>query len=255
MRNRTLGLGIIATIVIILNVGCEDKKAVSFVDDNWSDANLVRGGLLYDKWWKINSVAEPTSNFDPIWSSQTTNSRSGSATWRCKECHGWDYIGKNGRYSSGSHYTGFEGVWEARLKDKADVFDAIKDDGGNHDLSAELSDNDVLDLTKFILDGLVDITLYVDANGVALGDTTNGKSLYESACASCHGSDGNSLDFKSDDGIQGVGWAANDNPQEILHKIRWGHPGSDPEMPSMVEKGKSDQDCADILAYSQKLPQ
>ena len=34
----------------------------------------------------------------------------GSSTWRCKECHGWDYKGKDGAYAKGSHYSGTTGV-------------------------------------------------------------------------------------------------------------------------------------------------
>ena len=64
---------------------------------------------------------------------------------------------------------------------------------------------------------------------------------------------GNMIDFKGKkDGIQGVGWLANDNPQESIHKIRWGHPGSD--MPSMiVDINLMEQDAINILTYSQSL--
>jgi thiosulfate dehydrogenase len=233
-------------------MGACEEETKPFVEENWDTADLPRGGQLYDKWWKVNDGTEPTTDFDPIWSSQSTNTRSGGDTWRCKECHGWDYIGKDGRYSSGSHYTGFKGVWAARLNDKTDIFDAIKDEGGDHDLSAVLDDTDVLDLTKFIVEGLVDMSLYIASDGSATGDATNGKTLYDANCASCHGADGNTIDFKDTEGTQGVGWLANDNPQETLHKIRWGHPGT--AMPSMVvDAGLTDDETGDILAYAQTL--
>ena len=107
-RNRKI-IQYINTLVIIIFatlifVGCPDKKATqSFIEKNYEFADLIRGGLLYDKWWKVNGGAEPMTNFNPIWSSQNTNARMGADTWRCKECHGWDYIGLDGRYSSGSH--------------------------------------------------------------------------------------------------------------------------------------------------------
>lgn len=239
---------LIATFMIF---GCPDKKATepSFIEDNYDSADAVNGGLLYDKWWKVNSGTEPTTDF-PVWASQNTNSRSGSTTWRCKECHGWDYVGDEGRYSSGSHYTGFKGIWDQRTEHMEDVFDAIKGEGKDHDLSAVLSDEDIADLTKFVLEGLVDMGLYM-SNGVATGDANNGQGLYDANCVSCHGADGNTLDFKSSDGIQGIGWLADDNPQETLHKLRFGHPGS--AMPSMLEAGMSDSDQGDILAYGQTL--
>jgi thiosulfate dehydrogenase len=109
-----------------------------------------------------------------------------------------------------------------------------------------LSDTDVLDLTKFIADGLVDISLYLDqSTGLATGDPV---------AAACHGLDGLTIDFDPAPGIQGVGWLADDNPQETLHKIRWGHPGSSPMMPSQVGNGLTDQQTGDILAYTQTLP-
>ena len=80
-------------------------------------------------------------------------------------------------------------------------------------------------------------------------DTDNGNTLYDASCAMCHGSDGLSLDFGGGDG---VGTLANDNPQETLHKIRFGHPGS--AMPSGVGNGWSLQESIDVLAYSQTLP-
>ena len=94
------------------------------------------------------------------------------------------------------------------------------------------------------------MSLYI-SNGVATGDANNGQGLYNANCASCHGVDGNTLDFKSSDGVQGVGWLTNDNPQESLHKIRFGNPGS--LMPSMFEAGLTDSDQGDILAYGQTL--
>ncbi len=246
---------ILILIATFLIIGCPDKKATepSFIEDNYDSADAVNGGLLYDKWWKVNAGIEPTSDFDPIWASQNTNARSGPDSWRCKECHGWDYVGKDGRYSGGSHFTGFEGVWDLRDADMEDIFDAIKGEGADHDLSAVLSDYDIADLTKFIKESLIDMSLYI-SNGVATGDVNNGQVLFNANCAVCHGDDGNTLDFKGSDGIQGIGWLADDNPQETLHKLRFGHPGSEPTMPSMFEKGLTDAEQGDILAYGQTLP-
>jgi thiosulfate dehydrogenase len=122
-----------------------------------------------------------------------------------------------------------------------------------HDFSTYLADNEIWDLVKFIREGQVDIATALDTQGKAKGDIARGKVRYNANCASCHGIDGNEIDFKGKkDGIQGVGWLVNDNPQESLHKIRWGHPGTD--MPSMVIDAKlTDQDAADILKYSQSL--
>ena len=73
------------------------------------DGSVPDGGRVYDKWWKAASIDEPEGD-QPLWAGQSTNERSGSTTWRCKECHGWDYMGAEGAYGSGSHFTGFQGV-------------------------------------------------------------------------------------------------------------------------------------------------
>jgi thiosulfate dehydrogenase len=116
-----------------------------------------------------------------------------------------------------------------------------------------MSASQIWDLVKFLREGQAAIEPVIDAQGQAKGRKERGKALYDAQCSSCHGADGNELDFKgSKEGIQGVGWLANDNPQESIHKIRWGHPGSD--MPSMItDKKLSEKDAIDILTYSQTL--
>ncbi len=256
-RPQLYGLAAVAFVVAVFGACSSDStEPVHFVDQNWTSADIVLGGKLYDKWWVTNSGTEPTTDFNPIWATQSTNTRTGGDTWRCKECHGWDYLGDEGRYASGSHFTGFAGVWTARTMDSVLLFESIKDAGGDHDLSGVLSDTDVLNLTKFIVDGLVDMRTYIDfSTGDATGNATAGQSLYDANCTACHGSDGDAVDLDhggTEPGIQGVGWISRDNPQETLHKIRWGHPGT--AMPSMVDEGLTDTQIGDILAYAQTLP-
>ncbi|MEE8170240.1 MAG: hypothetical protein V3T70_06810 [Phycisphaerae bacterium] len=79
-------------------------------------ADAVRGGLPYDKYWAVTGGAEPTTDH-PLWASRpdtTSNTRTGADTWRCKECHGWDYKGVSGGYASGSHRTGIAGIGRVR---------------------------------------------------------------------------------------------------------------------------------------------
>jgi hypothetical protein len=90
----------------------------------------IRGGLLYDKWWIVLSVDAPDID-QPVWKTQSLNARSGSTTWRCKECHGWDYRGKDGAYGSGSHYTGFPGILTTQDKSPSEILAALK--GGRYE--------------------------------------------------------------------------------------------------------------------------
>ena len=60
-----------------------------------ADMDLVQGALLYDKWYAALGI-QPPAGEHPLWLRQSTNTRSGPDTWRCVECHGWDYKGKDG---------------------------------------------------------------------------------------------------------------------------------------------------------------
>lgn len=219
-----------------------------------STASIVSGGLMYDKWWKVDEGATEPTEDNPLWSLQDSNTRSGSSTWRCKECHGWDYKGKGGAYSSGSHYSGFPGVYDAYLtKSKAQLLDTLT--GGTdyrHDLSSEISAVALENLVDFLSEGLINDTEYIDyaTKEVVGADIANGNELYDGTCAMCHGSDGRQIDFGDGDG---VGALSNGNPWETLHKIRFGHPGT--AMPSSVASGWSTQDAVDVLGYAQTLPE
>jgi len=216
-------------------------------------SNVAVGGRLYDKWYAVaEGASEPTED-QALWATQSTNTRSGKDTWRCKECHAWDYQGPEGAYSSSSsHYTGFTGLIEASSMSVAEVLDILSG-GGNadHDFSTVMGDDDLAALADFIAEGgVVDVSGYINSDKTITGaDTDNGQTLYDASCAMCHGSDGLSLDFGGGDG---VGTLANGNPQETLHKIRFGHPGS--AMPSGVGNGWTLQESIDVLAYSQTLP-
>ncbi len=231
-----------------------------------------RGGLLYDKWWKVNGAPEPTGDH-PLYPPAAL--KSGSTTYRCKECHGWDYIGYLGRYESGSHYTGIIGVLDAATNmTELDIFDIIKNPNGDgtggttvngHDFGTiGLSDDDINDLVAFIKNGgVIDTGPHINTTGTpgsytysfngipGTGATLYGGGVNPAAdCTICHGSDGTAIDFG---GGAFVGTLANDNPQETLHKIRLGHPGS--SMTSYFDLGMTDAQGADVGAYCETLPQ
>jgi thiosulfate dehydrogenase len=233
-------LGLLAAPVAYGGAGTGGGKAA---------ADLKLGGLLYDNWPKV--VGAKPGGTHPLYPEE--GRKKGASSWRCKECHGWDYVGREGRYSKGSHYTGIEGVMESSGMSRDELRAALTDSDDKHDFSEWLSESEIEALVGFLKAGLMDMRPHISADGTVTGDAESGKRLYGANCAACHGDGGKAIDFKRDkEGVQGVGWLANDNPQETLHKIRWGHPGSD--MPSAVtDAGLSDAETVDILKYSQGL--
>ncbi len=216
-------------------------------------ATIALGGKLYDNWIKTAGVATPAGN-SPLWAGQTTNTRTGADTWRCKECHGWDYKGKDGAYGKGSHLTGFPGVYGAATTMTATQLASVLKGSANanHNFSAYLKDDQISALAAFLKAGaILDETQYIDyaAKKPKSGDAAKGKQLYDSTCAACHGADGKLILFG---GKETLGFIATDNPWETLHKIQFGQPGAG--MPSGVEQQRSVQDAVNIMAYAQTLP-
>ena len=242
----------IALIIIIAGTKLDYINANASqagIETDYAQADLKNGAQLYDNWLKITD-AKPEGN-NPLYPPEAK--KSGKSSWRCKECHGWDYIGNKGRYGKGSHYTGISGVFHVQLTGPDVLYSSLTSTDTKHNFSDYLTKSQLWNLVKFLREGQAAIDPVIDEQGQAKGDTVQGRALYEKYCSSCHGTDGNEIDFKSKkEGIQGVGWLDNDNPQESIHKIRWGHPGSD--MPSMIiDKELSEQEAIDILTYSQLL--
>lgn len=201
-------------------------------------ASIVRGGQLYDKWWKITKSAAPEETHSAY---QADTGREGAGTWRCKECHGWDYIGPKGRYSSGSHFTGIKGIEGMAGTDPGAIAASIR--GEPHNFSTDqIDDASMADLANFVSQGQYDITPFL-ADGKSTGDASVGEPLYVTLCAGCHGTDGAKITEMPPLGeISG-------NPQETMHKILFGQP--DEAMPALYMFGP--QVAADITAYLQTL--
>jgi thiosulfate dehydrogenase len=215
--------------------------------------DIVRGGAMYDKWWVVIEADSPTGDH-PLWATQSTNERSGTDSWRCKECHGWDYKGADGAYGSGSHYTGFPGVFSLSGTSASEILEMMKGSTNpDHDFSGVMSEQDMIDMSLFISQGLIDTADYVGAEKAAIGDAAAGEGDFDEVCSLCHGPEGVAINFHGVDDPEFVRTIAVDNPWEFLHKVRFGQPGW--PMPSAITNEWSDAQVADVLAYSQTLPE
>ena len=212
----------------------------------------LHGGYLYDKWWVITGDPEPTGDHPlyPVAGTQT-----GSITFRCKECHGWDYKGAAGEYGSGEHFTGIAGIAGTTLTNQQ-LFDLIKlntPPNGHNYAAYGLSDQDVADLVAFIDQEDINVNNYINGSGQFTGSVAQGQVNYETGgtthCVTCHGPDGTTINFGTVQDPVWLGTLADTEPGRLLHKTRYGNAGG--PMPQW-RACCTNQGAADIGAYLQQ---
>jgi thiosulfate dehydrogenase len=214
---------------------------------------IARGGQLYDKWWAVLDGKVPSMTHQAYPSSGREKD---TITWRCKECHGWDYRGKDGAYGKGRHYTGIKGITGKSGAKPSDIVRILRDRTHNYPLSF-LPDKAAEYVALFVSAGQIDMDRYIDRNTKkAKGNAASGAKYYETVCSICHGQDGKLINLSDADdpavaeGPVYVGTVAQEDPWRALHKIRNGQPGT----PMISLMALSAQDQANILAYAQTLP-
>ena len=205
-----------------------------------TESAIARGGRLYDKFWAENKAAKPATDHP----SYVKDGKYGKEnSWRCKECHGWDYKGKDGAYAKGSHMTGIKGIGGAAGKDPAAVAALLRDKTHGY-TDAQLSAKDAADLALFVSKGQGNLGKYLDAANKVKGDGARGATYFNTLCAGCHGEDGK----KVKDGPP-LGSVA-DNGAEMMHKLLNGQPGE--AMPAL--RALDHQVAADIAVHLTRLP-
>lgn len=206
-----------------------------------TESAVARGGRLYDKWFTENKAAKPTDDHPGY---KVKDGKYGKDTsWRCKECHGWDYRGKDGAYAKGGHATGIKGIQGAAGKDATAVAALLRDKVHGY-TEAQLSAKDASDLALFVTKGQVDMTRYVDAANKAKGNGAKGEVYFNTLCVGCHGPDG-----KKVKDAPPLGSVA-DNGAEMMHKILNGQPAE--AMPAL--RALDHQIAADIAVHLTSLP-
>lgn len=211
-------------------------------DEGATAASLARGGKLYDKWFKVVNADKPTKTHK---SYPATGKKKGNATWRCKECHGWDTMGKDGAYAKGSHFTGIKGINGMAGTDPAKIVAILKDD--THGIKGLMGEQDFSDLALFVSTGQVDYDKYIDraTKSPKNADKGKGAAYFQTICAGCHGKDGTQPKDMKKTLAKQMG-----NPWEVMHKIQNGQPGE--KMPAL--RALDTQVTLDIMAYINTLP-
>lgn len=205
-------------------------------------ASVVRGGRLYDTWYKENKVDVP-AGVHPAYPIPLARNIEPRTTWRCKECHGWDYRGWTGA-AEGKEHT-IKGIEKLMGSDPGPVIAALRNDA--HGFKGLLSERDVTDLANFITKGQPEMDSYIDRQSKkAKGGAGAYESHYQTVCAPCHGANGREIRT-----MPPLGRIANQDPWRALHGIINGHPGE--AMPALVAFPR--EMSVGILAYIQTLQQ
>ncbi len=217
-------------------------------DDPSEEWLLAYGGRLYDMWWAVLFV-DPPQKTHPAY--PKAGKKSGPATWRCVECHGWDYRGRAGSFGAGPHFTGIKGIDGMAGAAPAKIEKVLR--GPLHGFTAELIPDTAMNaLALFVSKGQVKPDAMIDrATGRVKGDAVRGKKVFQNVCAICHDYDGMAWITGDEDQLQTLGAIANADPWRGLHKVMNGQTYAD--MPAMRAFGE--QTVLDILAYAQSLPQ
>lgn len=195
------------------------------------EASVARGGRLYDHWSR-ESRDRPPSEQHPLLAARR-NDVSAADSWRCKECHGFDY--------KGSH--GFVGIRNRQGGDPAAIVAVLKD--ATHRYGGLMRESDLQDLAAFVSKGQADMQGVLELARRAQPVAASHQKFFGTICASCHGLDGGRLGE-----VPPLGDVARQLPVEVLHVVLNGHPGG--EMPALGALGTDF--TAGMLAYLQTLP-
>lgn len=202
-------------------------------------ASIVRGGRLYDNWYSETGRTPPKGIHPSYVPAMALTNTQQANTWRCKECHGWDYMGQNG----GAKLNGVKGIRASVGAPTAAIIATMKD--AKHRFGGQMNPRELLDLANFVSKGQVNMDQYIDRKtGAVRGDPARYKSYYAATCSRCHGDDGSKIT-----NIPPIGQMARTDPWSALHKVLNGHP--DEVMTPM--RSFDTQVSADIVALLQTL--
>jgi len=188
------GLAIILPLAITL-AACDGSE--NLIDPNAEPkldekGMIIWGARLYDNWIKLkiaDGITVDIANTDnPLWNTRSINPnniKTGYDTWRCVNCHGWDYQGTDGDFGpdNTASYTGFTGlmltsenIQNGRIRE--DAINAITDGFTNQDqvatnyhafgksdenTNAWLSGQDIDALILFIEKGMIETQMFIAA--------------------------------------------------------------------------------------------
>ncbi|MDG1838813.1 MAG: FG-GAP-like repeat-containing protein [Phycisphaerales bacterium] len=206
---------------------------------NSKHGDVVRGGRLWDSWWS-EKIVHPPAGTHRLANPDTPQ---GAESFRCVTCHGWETT---------SIPTGSDAA-------RFDVLSLATGPTGHGYSAMGLTDRDLIDLLAFLDRGGIETSRYITPEGRFTGNADAGKQHFQGGtggamqCIVCHGPDATWLNFGTPQSPRWIGTVADEDPMQLLHKIRFGQPGS--VMPGWLAFGGTNRAAADIGAYAQtELP-
>jgi mono/diheme cytochrome c family protein len=188
-------------VVLIFELSVTDDGGASTTDDitvtigsPYEAADGINGGRLYSKFWADETgftVTAAVASARALTQNELDVITSRSNFFRCKQCHGWDRLGREGGYSNRAPKTSRPNVADVNLKDFVDlstseeIFNAIKTGSApRRDISTDLSnydpavdpsigdmmpdysqifsDDEIWELVKYLKEESIDTTLLYD---------------------------------------------------------------------------------------------
>lgn len=185
------------------------------------------GGQLYSDWPRVLLFRGPFTKH-PLWTGSAAALN--TETWRCVNCHGWDYRGSAGVGGDLGVVPNVPGLRHLVGASRRTVADGIRHQ--NHGFAAEQLSADALSyLVGFLIDGqraVVDLAARARESGA---DVKAGAERYRDVCQVCHGPTGSQLNLGTERSPATLQTLAQTNPWKFLHGMRFGHAGV---MPAFV---------------------
>lgn len=248
-------LGVLMLSFIV--VSCSDNTTDPVAPTPYELASASMGGIMYDNFFSTEA------GFDTL-NPNYANFKAHADFFRCKQCHAWDRLGREGSYISRAPKTSRPNIAPVNLflalqaDDPQEIFDDIKNSVGRRDLAFDLTtydpttnftegdkmpnysqvltDTQIWDLVKFLKEGAIDVTQLYDY-------TTSGSYPTGTITYSNIGKDGNATNGKTffatecagchgTDGktleLEGmsVGQFLRNKPNEVQQKVKFGALGT-----------------------------
>ena len=196
------------------------------------EASIARGARLYENWAHESGEREEVVPH-PAFATKDVRVEAAD-TWRCVECHGWDYKGNHG----------FPSIRGRQGGKPSDIVALLK--AAPHRFEGYMHESDFADLANFVTQGQVDSAALIEsARRLNAPGAAAFENIFATTCANCHGLDGG-----RQRGVRQLGETARTNPSKLIHVVLNGHAGGN--MPALRAFGTSM--AVGMLAYAQTLP-